>query len=97
MENELKEAILNFREDFPEYARRCLKVKTNDGRLVPFELNPQQLMVWEDVKKQIQETGKVRQIILKARRLRNFKFLFRLIHLVNNSKQTSSSWDYYPR
>lgn len=57
------------KQDFPFYAKNCLKLVDNKGNLVSFELNPQQLLVHEAIEKQKRETGMVRLIILKSRKL----------------------------
>jgi len=67
--DELKEVIQKFKEDFPYYAENCLKIVDNKGNLVPFKLNPQQLLVHETIERQKAETGMVRLIILKSRKL----------------------------
>jgi hypothetical protein len=54
-------------EDFPFYARWCLKIKNKEGNIVPFILNRVQEHINKIVEKQLVETGKVRIILLKAR------------------------------
>ncbi|MGJ0430878.1 hypothetical protein [Methylobacter sp.] len=66
---QLKEAISTFKDGFPLYADKCLKLVNNKGELVPFKLNHQQTLVHEAIEKQKAETGKVRLIILKSRKL----------------------------
>lgn len=52
-----------------DYIENCLKIRTKDGRIVPFRLNPAQKKLYAVAKAQ-QERGKpVRIIILKARQL----------------------------
>ena len=57
------------RTDFPYYAENCLKIVNENGELVPLKLNDQQLKLHELIEKQKRETGKVRVIVLKSRRL----------------------------
>lgn len=56
-------------EDFEFYARKALKIRTKDARVIPFVLNRAQRRFLEAVLKQWQETGYIRVIILKARQL----------------------------
>ena len=52
-----------------EYIENCLKIRTKDGRVIPFRLNPAQEKLYAVARAQ-QERGKpVRIIILKARQL----------------------------
>ena len=54
-------------EDFPFYARWCLKIRDKNGDTVPFVLNPAQEYLHQQVEKQRMATGKVRVIIVKGR------------------------------
>lgn len=58
---------LRLKEDFPFYARNCLKVKDKSGSIEPFVLNKAQLYIHSRLEEQKRETGKVRAIILKGR------------------------------
>ena len=51
----------------PEYAYRCLKIRTKSGAIKPFLLNAVQLHLHAALEKQLAETGRVRAIILKGR------------------------------
>ncbi len=53
--------------DFVHYAEKCLKITPKEAQLVPFVLNKAQLYIHERIQKQLNETGKVRAIILKGR------------------------------
>lgn len=55
------------RDDFPHYASRCLKIRTKDGKVQPFEINTVQRYAHERLERQKAETGKVRALILKGR------------------------------
>lgn len=55
--------------DFEFYARKALKIRTKDAKIVPFVLNRAQRRFLEIVLKQWQEKGYVRIVILKARQL----------------------------
>lgn len=54
-------------DDFPTYAKHCLKIKTKDGQIKPFELNEPQHYIHEQLEKQLKDTGKIRAILLKGR------------------------------
>ncbi|MFC6621983.1 hypothetical protein [Novosphingobium panipatense] len=56
-------------EDYEFYARKVLKIRTKDARVIPFQLNRAQLRFLEMVIRQWKETGRVRIVILKARQL----------------------------
>jgi len=57
------------RDDYPHYARKCLKIRTKDPKagLRPFELNEPQQYVHERLEEQKRITGRVRALILKGR------------------------------
>lgn len=55
------------RDDFPYYAKHCLKIRPKDGGKIPFLLNQAQIYIHEQLEKQREDTGKVRAIILKGR------------------------------
>ena len=54
-------------EDFPFYARNCLKIRTKDKGLQPFILNSAQEDIHNKIQEQIDKTGRVRVILLKGR------------------------------
>lgn len=66
-ELEQLEMLSKLRADFPHYAGSCLKIKTKAGTTVPLVLNKAQRYVHAQLQKQLEETGKVRALILKAR------------------------------
>lgn len=63
------------KDDFPHYARKCLKIRTKtpviiDGvlrKIVPFELNRAQIYLHEKLEEQKAATGRVRALLLKGR------------------------------
>ena len=55
------------KDDFVFYARNCLNIRTKDSGILPFKLNEAQLYIHERLEEQIENTGKVRAIILKGR------------------------------
>lgn len=61
--------FLKMRNNLGNYSRACLKVVTNDGEFVDFKLNPQQILVHSKIEEQLAQTGRVRVIILKSRKL----------------------------
>ena len=56
-------------DDFEFYARKALKIRTKDARIVPFVLNRAQKRLIDALLRQWQETGRIRVVILKARQL----------------------------
>lgn len=66
---DIKQIIAATIDNFPLFARLCLKIRDKDGELVPFVLNPVQQRVNAMLDKQLAETGRVRAIVLKGRRL----------------------------
>ena len=61
------EALSRLRDDFPHYAVECLKIKAKSGAIEPLSLNRAQRYVHEKLEEQLERTGKVRALILKAR------------------------------
>jgi hypothetical protein len=55
------------RDDFPHYARKCLKIRTKDGRILTFELNAAQQYIHQRCEDQKAETGRVRALVIKGR------------------------------
>lgn len=55
------------KEDFPFYARNCLKIRTKHHGVTSFEINEAQQYIHDRIEQQIKETGKCRAIILKGR------------------------------
>ena len=55
------------KDDFIHYARKCLKIRSKEGQIKPFELNRAQTYIHEQLERQKGETGKVRALILKGR------------------------------
>lgn len=59
--------MLYWRENFPQFAEACLKIRTKAGDVAPLKLNKAQLYIHDKLEEQRQETGKVRAIVLKGR------------------------------
>jgi len=57
------------KDDFPHYARKCLKIRPKTGDLKSFELNGVQLLAHERAEAQLKRTGKVRLLIVKGRQM----------------------------
>lgn len=55
------------KDNFRHYAPRCLKIRTKEGKILPFELNKAQSYIHDKLEEQRAETGKVRALILKGR------------------------------
>lgn len=55
--------------DFEFYARKAIKIRTKDAKVVPLILNLAQKKFLEAILQQWQETGRIRVVILKARQL----------------------------
>lgn len=67
-EDERKLAGLKILKDNLEvYSAHCLKVKTKDGRVVPFMWNRAQRFIHAAIEQQLKELGFVRALILKGR------------------------------
>lgn len=63
------ENLKRLRDDFPYFAKHCLRIRTKTGQVVPFKLNRAQMYLHERLEDQRRKTGKVRAIILKGRQL----------------------------
>jgi hypothetical protein len=55
--------------DFAYFARRCLKIRSKDGELLPFILNRSQRYLHESIEDQMRRTGRVRKLIVKGRQI----------------------------
>lgn len=53
----------------PTFAEKCLKIRTKQGGLAPFVFNHGQRVLHEKIQRQLDDTGKVRMIVLKARQV----------------------------
>lgn len=69
------------------YSPRCLKIIDKAGDFVPFTMNSAQKYVHERLQKQLNETGKVRAIILKGRQQGISTYIqARYLHQVTHQK-----------
>jgi hypothetical protein len=62
-----REIRQQLKADFQHYARKCLKIRTKQGAIVPLALNAAQKYIHECLEEQRKQTGKVRALILKGR------------------------------
>ena len=67
MDPKLKAVRKRLYSDFPFYAKAALSIRTKEGEIAPLKLNPAQQILDDAVQKQLQNEGKIRIIILKAR------------------------------
>ena len=67
METKDKIWVQTVLKDFKVFARKHLKIKDKDGRIVPFVLNTAQLIVLGRIEEQIKAGVPIRLIVLKAR------------------------------
>lgn len=58
---------LRLLRDFRFYAASALKIRTKAGKIEPLVLNEAQLICLDAIEKQLQETGRIRAVVLKAR------------------------------
>lgn len=63
----LLETISRFREDQYAYSTLCLRIRDKGANLIPLEANFAQRAVEEKVRKQYEDTGRIRAVVLKAR------------------------------
>lgn len=54
-------------EDFEFYAAKCIKIRTKKGKIAPLKLNRVQKRFTKAVITQLERTGRVRMVVLKAR------------------------------
>lgn len=68
-EKEKRLKLEEYSKDFSKFAEEQIRIVTKDASkgFVPFKLNQAQQHITEQLDKQLQETGRVRAIILKAR------------------------------
>ena len=64
-----RKQLKTYEQEFPTFAAEQLRIITKDASIgfVPFKLNTAQQIITEKLDKQLEETGRVRAIILKAR------------------------------
>jgi hypothetical protein len=59
--------VLEFRNDLPKYGAKCLKIRNKAGAIVSFVMNQAQTIAHGQLERQLQDTGKVRALVLKGR------------------------------
>ena len=62
-----KQTRQRLKDDFPFYARNCLKIRTKTEGKLPFDLNTAQKYVHKCIEDQKAKTGKIRALVLKGR------------------------------
>ena len=65
MKNEAR--VIEVLRSLPLFAEKFLKIRTKSGRIDPFIFNRAQIFLHEKLERQLQETGRVRAVILKGR------------------------------
>lgn len=63
----IKKARKRLYEDFAFWAKHSCKIRTKDGDILPFDLNPVQVRLLDCINAQLEQTGKIRTVILKGR------------------------------
>ena len=68
-EKDKRNLLEEYSQDFTRFAQEQIRIVTKDSSkgFVPFKLNQAQTLITEQLTKQLEETGRVRAIILKAR------------------------------
>ena len=61
--------IAELKDNFVLFAENCLKITDKQARILPFKLNPSQLILHEKLEYYRKKHGKVRAIILKGRQM----------------------------
>ncbi len=64
-----KAKLKRLRDDFPYFAKHCLRIRTKTGEVKPFVLNKGQLYLHERLEEQRRKTGRVRAVICKGRQM----------------------------
>ena len=67
MQNAHLKMIQKLKADYPFYAKKCLKIKTKSGEIIPFVFNKAQKFAHAKIEEQKARTGRVRAVIVKAR------------------------------
>lgn len=64
-----KAKLKRLRDDFPYFAKNCLKIRTKEGKLEPFIINPAQQKLNTKIEELKAQKKPIRIIILKARQM----------------------------
>jgi|TARA_R100000084_G_C4649853_1_gene148998 hypothetical protein len=65
--SDYKKIINKFKENLPFYAKSCLKIVDKQGNLVPLQMNDAQVLLDEQINRQLSHHNRVRVLILKSR------------------------------
>ena len=70
-EAQRRKKLAEYQEDFELFSKDQIKILTKDSSkgFVPFEFNDAQKIVNKKINKQLEETGRVRAIVLKGRQM----------------------------
>lgn len=63
------DTLIKVLKSLPLFAKNFLKIRSKSGAILPFAFNRGQIYIHEKIERQLQETGKVRALILKGRQL----------------------------
>ena len=77
------------KRDLAHYAKKCLRIRTKSGAVVPLEFNSGQAHLHKQIEQQKRETGRVRVLILKGRQMGISTYIqARFYHLTSHHKGT---------
>ncbi len=65
--SDYKIAVQKLLDDFEYYAKKCLFIRTKEGKIEKFIINKAQQYIHTKLQAQLEKTGKVRALILKGR------------------------------
>jgi hypothetical protein len=63
------EVIKKLIASFPLYAKNVLRIVSKQGEVIPFRLNRGQLILHEQLERQLAETGRIRALVIKGRQM----------------------------
>lgn len=67
MDQRRLENLRRMRSSLAEFGEKCLRIKTKERDIIPFVMNTAQLYLHKIIEDQLEETGKVRVLVLKGR------------------------------
>src|SRR6185295_8691032 len=83
-EKEIRQRLKN---DFQHYALKCLKIRSESGQIVPFELNKAQKYIHQRLEQQKEEHKVVRAVLLKGRQQGSSTYVGgRFYHIVTHNR-----------
>ena len=66
---QIEDIARKLKASFPLYAKNILRIVTKTGDIQPFRLNPGQQAIHKQLEDQLQERGRIRALVLKARQV----------------------------